>query len=386
MQTKQAFFNTFKEVLHDNRHLWAVMAIVLFVIGAEFLYARQKGLRVFRFQNTVSNLLMGIFDRLAGLLMIPLIYYYYDFIYNFYHLFSIPQTTAWFLFAVLLSDFIWYFYHMSGHRINIFWGAHIIHHQSEDYNYTVALNLTPFQVIIRVLFWSFMPIVGFNAEVVLGTHIVIGLYQFLLHTTIIPKLGFVEKILVTPSHHRVHHGSNPEYIDKNYGGVLIIWDRIFGTFEEEKEAVNYGITQDINSRDFITLLFHYYQNLAFKIQQIPSWKEKFLLLVKGPEWQPTSAKIIPLDVYIEKNTYLYENYSTAKKTYIITNVFLIVSTLGLSAFFSLHLIWGDFFVAIGFIFISIIINGRLLENKKVLWLEVIRWSVFTGWLFVFLTT
>lgn len=379
MSTNENLLTTFIEVLEENKHLWIVIATVLFFIGAEFLYARTKGMRLFRFENTVSNLLMGVFDRVAGLFMIPLIWYYYNLLYDSWHLFEIPNTKLWFAFAVLLSDFIWYFYHKSGHRINLFWGAHIIHHQSEDYNYTVALNLTPFQVMIRVLFWSFMPLLGFKPEVVLGTHVFIGLYQFLLHTTVIPKLGFIEKILVTPSHHRVHHGSNPEYIDKNYGGVLIIWDRMFGTFQEEKAEVSYGITQDINSRDLVTLVFHYYQNLIFIMRQIPSWREKIILLFKGPDWKPSSAKVTPLSLYIKKDTYLYKNYSLVKKSYIITNIALVMSTLGLVAFFAVHLLWADFITAILFILLSLVINGRLLENKKVLWLEVIRWGSFCVW-------
>ena len=143
-----------------------------------------------------------------------------------------------------------------------------------------------------------MPILGFTPLVVLKTHIVIGLYQFLLHTTLIPKLGIIEKIFVTPSHHRVHHGSNEEYLDKNYGGVLIIWDRLFGTFQEEHAEVKYGITKDINSRDFIVSVFHYYQNLWYMMKQIPSLKEKLLLLIKGPEWQPASPLIICLCILI----------------------------------------------------------------------------------------
>ena len=165
--------------MEENKYLWLVAALVFFVIGMEYLFSRSRRKNIFRFENTISNLLMGVFDRIASLFMLPLIYFYYDFLHLHFSFVEVPNTWGWFVVAVLLSDFIWYFYHRSGHRINLFWGAHIIHHQSEDYNYSVALNLTPFQVVIRVLFWSLMPVLGFLPEIVLATHLFIGLYQLI---------------------------------------------------------------------------------------------------------------------------------------------------------------------------------------------------------------
>ena len=371
------------EKLSENKHLWIVIAGVLFIIGIEYLYTRSKGKKLFRFQNTISNLLMGVFDRIAGLFMVPLIYIYYQFLYDNFALFSIPNTIIWFIFACFLSDFIWYFYHKAGHRVNLFWGAHIIHHQSEDYNYTVALNLTPFQVLVRVAFWSLMPLIGFVPEVILGTHLVIGLYQFLLHTTLIPKLGIIEEIFVTPSHHRVHHGSNELYIDKNYGGVLIIWDKLFGTFQREIEPVRYGITKDIASRDFLTTVFHYYQNLIYKMRQIKPLKDKMLLLVKGPDWMPPSGTTESLPLYIEKGTYLYQNYSKVKKFYILFNTFLVLLGLGAIAFLSEYFTWIDFVVLTFCILLTLVINGRLLENNKVIFAVVLKYLLFITWILWF---
>ncbi|WP_139957707.1 sterol desaturase family protein [Flavicella sediminum] len=358
--------------MKEDKYLWIVASVVLFIIGVEYLFSRTKGKTIFRFQNTISNLLMGIFDRVAGLFMVPLIYFYYEYLYLNFALFFIPESILFFCFAVLISDFIWYFYHKAGHRINFFWGAHIIHHQSEDYNYSVALNLTPFQVIIRVLFWSLMPVLGFKPEVVLGTHLVIGLYQFLLHTTLIPKLGFVEKLFVTPSHHRVHHGSNTEYLDKNFGGILIIWDKLFGSFQEEEKEVQFGITKDVNSRDFMTSVFHYYQNLLFKMRQLATVKEKCLLLVKGPDWVPVSGEIKELPLYIEKGTYQYTRFSFQKKVYIILNIVLLFAVLILLAYlmnsFSFLQLW---LIAL-FLLTSLVLTGKILEGLRFAYFEVFR--------------
>jgi len=372
-----------QETLKEDKYLWLAVSIVFFVIGIEYLFSRSKGKRIFRFENTISNLLMGVFDRAAGFFLVPLIYFYYNFLYTNYSLIEIPEGIVWFLFAVFISDFIWYFYHKSGHRINLFWGAHIIHHQSEDYNYSVALNLTPFQVVVRILFWSIMPLLGFSPEVVLGTHLVIGLYQFLLHTTLIPKLGIVEYLFVTPSHHRVHHGSNPEYIDKNYGGILIIWDRMFGTFEEERNEVIYGITKDINSRDFLTTVFHYYQNLIFQMRQLSSVKDKLLLLVKGPDWVPESGPLDILPLYVDKGSYNYQNYTRLKKLYILSNtigIFFVI--IAFAYFMSLFSIIDMFAISV-FILLTLVTIGRMLGNNRSYILETLRVLLLIGWLFLF---
>lgn len=364
----------------NNKYLWMVMAGVLFVIGIEYLIARHKGLRVFRLQNTIVNLSMGIFDRVAGLLMVPLIYMHFNFLYTHFAIFDIPETKYYFVFAVIVSDFLWYFYHRAGHQINLFWGAHIIHHQSEDYNYTVALNLTPFQVIIRILVWSLMPIIGFSAEVVLATHLVIGLYQFLLHTTLISKLGIIEKFMVTPSHHRVHHGSNVEYLDKNYGGIFIIWDRLFGTFQVEKNPVSYGVTKDINTRNFIPSVFHYYSNLWFQIKQLPTITEKIKLLFKGPDWIPESGALKLSNTYIDKGSYDYKNYSKSKTFYLVFSMIFTFIILAITAYIMADTPRLYVYALLSFIMLNLVVLGRLIENKSVLILEIIK---YIGLFFIF---
>lgn len=379
LQTKINIPEIINQKINESKNLWMVIAGVLFIIGLEYLYARKKGKKIFRFQNTISNLLMGVFDRIAGIFMVPFIYLYYYFLHQNFSLFDIPNTISWFLVACFLSDFIWYFYHRAGHRVNVFWAAHIIHHQSEDYNYSVALNLTPFQVLIRVAFWSLMPVIGFSAETVLGTHLCIGAYQFLLHTTLIPKLGIIEKIFVTPSHHRVHHGSNGIYLDKNYGGVLIIWDKLFGSFQAETEPVKYGITKDINSRDFLKLVFHYYQNLLYLMRKIRSLKEKILVFLKGPDWQPQSSKANSLPIYIEKGSYSYQNYTPLKKFYILFNVFLVLIGLAAIPFFAQYFIGIDFFILTFCVFLTLIMVGRLLEHKKINKILALKIVLLVGW-------
>ncbi|NIJ46211.1 sterol desaturase/sphingolipid hydroxylase (fatty acid hydroxylase superfamily) [Wenyingzhuangia heitensis] len=364
----------------DNAGLFIVVSIVMFVLATEYIVARRKGKKIFRFENTIANISMGIFDRIAGVFMVPIIFFFYHYLHEYFAIFKIPQTTEWFLVAVLVSDFVWYFYHKSGHRINLFWGSHIIHHQSEDYNYSVAFNLTPFQVFIRILFWTSMPIIGFSAEVVLGTHAVLGLYQFLLHTPLIPKLGILEEFMVTPSHHRVHHGSNTAYLDKNYGGIFIIWDRLFGTFQREEEEVKYGITMDINSRDFVTGVFHYYANLFYLMRQMPTLQGKLNVLFQGPDWVPATGELEHLPLYVEKGSYQYKNYSLIEKISIIGNIALVVVVLCTMSYKIADIPTYGLEVMTFFMLVTLVSIGRMVEKQSVIFIEIFKYGVVAAYI------
>ena len=364
----------------DHAGLFIVVSIVMFVLAMEYIIARRKGKKIFRFENTIANISMGIFDRIAGVFLVPIIFFFYHYLHEYFAIFKIPETLPWFLIAVLFSDIVWYFYHLSGHRINLFWGSHIVHHQSEDYNYTVAFNLTPFQVFIRILFWSVMPIIGFSAEVVLGTHAVLGLYQFLLHTPLIPKLGIIEEFMVTPSHHRVHHGSNPEYLDKNFGGILIVWDRLFGTFKREEAEVKYGITMDINSRDFVTGVFHYYSNLLHLMSQMPTLKGKLNILFRGPDWIPSTGELNHLPLYVEKGSYEYKIYSLSEKIYIIGHIILVALVLCTMSYKIAELPTFGLEVMSFYMLVSLVTIGRMMEKQSVIQIELFKYLIVAGYL------
>jgi sterol desaturase/sphingolipid hydroxylase (fatty acid hydroxylase superfamily) len=156
----------------------------------------------------------------------------------------------------IATDFVWYWYHRLAHTINIFWCVHVVHHQSEDFNYTVSARITVLQAFVRTGFWSVLPLAGFSAEMITSILLVHEVYPFFVHTQLIGKMGILEHIIVTPSHHRVHHACNDEYLDKNYGDVLIIWDKLFGTFVEEKAPPVYGLTKQLGSQSFLWQHFH----------------------------------------------------------------------------------------------------------------------------------
>ena len=210
---------------------------------------QRKG--IFRFHETVANLNVGIAERLSDLFVAGVFYFLFDWLNKHVALFSIRSGPVTWIFLFLLTDLLWYWYHRFGHEINLFWGAHVVHHQSEDFNYSVSARITVFQAAARCLFWSVLPLIGFPAEMITVFLLVHGTYPFFTHTQMIGRLGWLEYVLVTPSHHRVHHSSNPQYLDKNYGDVLIIWDKLFGTFAGEEETPVYGLTKPLGSSSFL---------------------------------------------------------------------------------------------------------------------------------------
>jgi len=159
-----------------------------------------------------------------------------------------------------------------------------VHHQSEDFNYTVSARITVFQAFVRTGFWAVLPILGFPASMITSILLVHGLYPFFIHTQLIGKLGILEYILVTPSHHRVHHACNEQYLDKNYGDVFIIWDKLFGTFQKEEDdiAIQYGLTHPLKSYSFLWQHFHFVTELIYAARKTKGFVNKMKLIFGRP--------------------------------------------------------------------------------------------------------
>lgn len=260
-----------------------IIPAFILLIWIEYKVSKIKKIDSFDFNSSIVNVCIGIAERLSDLFFAGVFYAGFSFIHKNYGLLEI-ETTVWtYLLLLIAADFLWYWYHRLGHEINIFWAAHIVHHQSEDYNFTVSARITVLQSFIRFIFWSVLPLAGFNEKMVAIIIMVHGLYSFFVHTRVIGKLGVLEKIFVTPSHHRVHHASNEKYLDKNYGNMFIFWDKIFGTFAEEKEAPVYGLTTQLKSHSFLWQHFHSYLELWETVKLQQGWQNKFLILFKKPD-------------------------------------------------------------------------------------------------------
>nr|WP_246377535.1 sterol desaturase family protein [Nocardioides ginsengisegetis] len=194
----------------------------------------------------------------------------------------------------LADDLAYYWYHRTHHTIRVFWASHVVHHSSEFYNLSTALR-QPWTPFSSVVFWLPLALAGFAPWMILLQQSVSLLYQFFLHTERVHRLWApLELVLNTPSHHRVHHGSQAAYLDRNYGGILIVWDRVFGTFEPEGERVVYGLTTNIRTFNPARVAFHEFAAIARDVRRATRWRDRWGYVVRHPGWSPAESPRDPM--------------------------------------------------------------------------------------------
>jgi len=307
--------------------IYILLAIPFFfaLMGIEWLWASYQKKKVYDLNDTVTNLSIGVGNQVFGLFMKVILIGAYIGVYENFAFFHIENPFFAFVIGTILYDFIFYWAHRWGHEINFFWGAHIVHHQSEHYNLSVALRQSWFHNLLS--FWMFLPIplIGIDPLVFVGVNAFNLLYQFWIHTELVGKLGPLEWFLNTPSAHRVHHSTNPQYLDKNYGGVFIIWDRMFGTYQEEIETPVYGITTPFRSSNPIWANFHFYQEV------FQAWKNKtFATKIRILFWDGPSELGKWLNEKIEVNFQKVQKLKLNTKIYVVVQFVLLF--LGAVAF------------------------------------------------------
>ncbi|MFB6457684.1 sterol desaturase family protein [Chitinophaga sp. Hz27] len=268
--------------MHLNYLAFAV-PLFLTLMGLEYLVASKQGKTYFRFNDSVMNICVGIAERLSDTFTVGVFYFVYAYLYEHYAIFNIQSSVLLWIVLLFCTDFVWYWYHRLAHEVTLFWCAHVVHHQSEEFNYTVSARITVFQAFLRTGFWSILPILGFPPAMITSMLLVHGLYPFFIHTRTIGKLGLLEYILVTPSHHRVHHASNPQYLDKNYGDVFIIWDKLFGTFVKEGEEPVYGLTKPLESNSFLWQHFHFLLEMVYSVRRANGFGNKLRIIFGKPD-------------------------------------------------------------------------------------------------------
>jgi sterol desaturase/sphingolipid hydroxylase (fatty acid hydroxylase superfamily) len=198
--------------------------------------------------------------------------------------------TAWVL-LFFAEDFCYYWFHRLHHEVRFLWAAHVNHHSSRRFNLSTALRQSWTTPITGPLFWAPLALLGFHPLMILTQQAVSLIYQFWIHTELIGRLGPLELVLNTPSHHRVHHGSNVEYLDRNYGGILIVWDRLFGSFEPERAPVDYGLTKNIQTFDPFQIAFHEWQAMLRDAAGARSWRTRLRHLLEPPGWSPDGSSL-----------------------------------------------------------------------------------------------
>ncbi len=269
-----------------------IIPLFLVLICAELAYGYFRGRNTYRLNDAISSLSQGLIGQLVGLVTQLFQIGFYTFAYRFVAI--APHARFWhgaagWIAAILLFDFFDYWLHRMGHENAVMWAAHAVHHQSQDFNLSTALRQESTVIFIGWLFYLPMAVLGVPPEQFAIAGLIVLVYQFWIHTEHVGKLGWFDKIFSSPSNHRVHHAVNDQYLDKNYGGMLVIWDRIFGTFAEEKEACVYGTRTPLKSWDPLWAVTSGYWQLAQTTARLPRWQDKLKLWFKPPGWLPAGV-------------------------------------------------------------------------------------------------
>ena len=232
-------------------------------------------------KDTAASLTMGIGNVVVGLVSKGMVFALFTWVHKF-ALFPVGyQWWAWVL--AFFADYLsYYWFHRTSHECRFFWASHVVHHSSQHYNLSTALRQTWTGAFFGFVFWLWMPLVGFQPIMIFTMQAVSLLYQFWVHTEFVQRLGLLELVMNTPSHHRVHHATNPQYIDRNHAGILIIWDRMFGSFEPEDEHCTYGLTTNINTFNPLRIAFHEWIAIGHDLRKARTWRERLVAVFGNP--------------------------------------------------------------------------------------------------------
>ncbi|XP_042595766.1 alkylglycerol monooxygenase isoform X2 [Cyprinus carpio] len=280
-----------------------------------------------KINDFITSLSAGMMSRLPQLMMRSLELSSYIYVWNNFRLLELPWDSAWTWWLAFFGvDMGYYWFHRFAHEFNILWAAHQVHHSSEYYNLSTALRQS---VTVQFSSWAFyLPLALAVPPSVFAVHIQLNLlYQFWIHTELVKDLGPLEWILNTPSHHRVHHGRNPYCIDKNYAGILIIWDRMFGTFAPESDQVVYGLTYPISTFEIWTVEFLYYPYLWQRFWEAEGISNKLSVIFKGPGWTPGKPRLGDIaDIPQITGEEMPHNptWSPAMQAYVLVQFFLLL--------------------------------------------------------------
>lgn len=394
------------------KYIGIIIPIMFLLLGLEYYLSKRKGMEVYTFSDTIVNICCGMLERLSDFFFIVVFYYILGEMEKIAP-FHLPENILPFLgsssavlyaslvlkfiLTLLVADWAAYWHHRKSHEINIMWASHIVHHQSEELNITTVFRVSGFAVFFRALFFFWLPLLGFSAEMATSAIVFIGLFQFVTHTRLVDRLGFLEHIFVTPSHHRVHHARNDNYIDKNYGHVFIFWDKLHGTFVPETEEPEYGIITGFESSNPYWAYFYYWTDLYQRSKTIPRFIDKIKLWLMPPAWMPAGTDLEKpvFDLDEEGHRKKYSNHLPFRlQLYIILNIVPVFISF-------IHVVANgktlpaiEVALLITIILATIFALGSLMERKSWAWktelvrlgymivcLPIICWSYSYGLLF-----
>lgn len=287
-----------------------IYAIPFFVFAMllEFFVASAKNIKSYTAKDAFSSIAMGLGNVFIGLVSKLFVFAALYYVYENLRIFTIPITWWSFIILFFLDDFSYYWFHRTSHENRFFWASHVVHHSSKHYNLSTALRQTWTGSFYSFIFWLWLPLIGFHPGMIIFQMSISLLYQFWIHTELIQKMPkWIELFFNTPSHHRVHHGSNLIYLDKNHAGILIIWDKLFGTFQPElkSEKVQYGLVVNIKTYNPIFIAFNEWGALFKDLNtKNISGKDRIKYLYKPPGWKHDGTGKLSTDLkeeWLKKN-------------------------------------------------------------------------------------
>jgi alkylglycerol monooxygenase len=281
--------------------------VFLLLIAIEYFAGVARGRNTYRAADAMSSIGLGMLSQIAGVFSKALTISIYTALYEDIAIVKLPMDAWWvWVGALVIYDFLYYWLHRFGHTVALFWAAHVVHHQSEDYNLSTALRQTGSGWLAGWIFYLPMAVMGVP-PLVFGTVALIDLlYQFWVHTQQVGKLGWFDRWFCSPSNHRVHHAVNDVYVDRNYGGIFMIWDHMFGSFQQEldREPCVYGTRKPLQSWNPLWANLEVYSALANDSWRARSWADKLRVWFKPPGWRPADAAIhdpkLPFDIHARK--------------------------------------------------------------------------------------
>ncbi len=311
------------------------------LIGVELVVAWITHRHLYRFNDAINDLSCGITEQVIGVFLKAVLFGGYLFCFDLvtrrgWNLIDVSQYSAGGKWAAAIAlflgvDLAYYWFHRIAHEYNAPWAGHVVHHSSEEYNLAVALRQGTFQGLFSWVFYLPLALLGFPPLWFLAVSSFDTLYQFWIHTRAIPKLGPLEWVFNTPSHHRVHHARNPKYLDKNYAGTLIIWDRMFGTFQEEEEEPVYGLTKPLNSWNPVWANLHVWVELYQDARATPRWRDKLKVWFMPQGWRPPGVVPRPPAPPISRETVEpYDPHVSAGLNWYVTTQFVVTLVLAVS--------------------------------------------------------
>lgn len=266
--------------------VYAFPVFVVTMVAEAARLRRSPELKGYEPRDTRASLTMGVGNVVInlGMKVVQFAIFTWIFAFAIWH----PDPHAWttWILAFVAVDFCYYWFHRCSHEVRFLWAAHVNHHSSEHYNLSTALRqswTTPFTSL--PFYWP-LPLLGFDPLLILTMEAVNTLYQYWIHTELVDRIGPLETVMNTASHHRVHHGTNVEYLDRNHAGVFIVWDKLFGTFEPEVAPVVYGLTKNIRTFRPLRIAFHEFSAIAADLRRAKNWRERFGYLFAPPGWSP----------------------------------------------------------------------------------------------------